>query len=87
MENKMATPLGNLFLNNKKTVIQCGDETLGFTTETLVIQFDQEKFEQLFSEGSSSPINMRKRRKIFVARSHLAMTRKQVPNGMKKTVY
>ena len=55
MENKMATPLGNFFFNNKKKMPQCDGETPGSTAETLVIQFDQEKFEQLLSEGGSSP--------------------------------
>jgi len=59
-------------------VSQCDDETLGSTAEMLGIQFDQEKFEKLLSEGSSSPINMRKHRKIFVTRSSLITTRKQV---------
>jgi len=54
MENKMVTPLGNFFFNNKKKVLQCDDKTFGSNTETLVIQFDQEKFEQLLSEGNSS---------------------------------
>jgi len=49
----MATPLGIFFFNDKKTTLQCDDKTLGSTTETLVIQFDQEKFEQLLSEGGS----------------------------------
>jgi len=86
MENKIATPLANLFFNNKKTVLQCSDETLGSTAETLVIQFDQEKFEQLLSEGGSSPINVRRHRKISMARSPLAMAWKEVPDGMKNAV-
>jgi len=52
-------------------VSQCDNQTLGSTAETLVIQFDQEKFEQLLFEGSSSPINVRKHRKISLARTPL----------------
>jgi len=55
MENKIETPLGKGFFNNKKIVSQCNDETLGFTAETLVIQFDQESFEQILSDGGSNP--------------------------------
>jgi len=54
--------------------------------ETLVIQFDQEKFEQLLSEGGSNPASARKHMKIFMARSLLAITRKQVPRGIEKAV-
>lgn len=68
----MAIPLGIFFFNNKNMVSQCDGETLGFTAEMLVIQFDQEKFEQLISKGSPSPINMCKHRKISVVRSPLA---------------
>ena len=68
----MATPFGMVFFNNKKTVSQCDDQTTGSATETVVLQFDQEKFEQLFSEGTSSSINMRKHMKISLARTPLA---------------
>jgi len=67
----MATLLGKVFFNTKETVSQCDNQTLGSTAETLVIQFDQEKFEQLLFEGSSSPINVRKHRKISLARTPL----------------
>ena len=69
----MATLLGKVFFNNKKTVPQCDDETLGSTVETLVIKFYQERFEQILSEGGSNPINMRKYRKISMVRSPLTI--------------
>ena len=72
MENKMVTPLGKFFLTNKKIMSQCDYESFASTAETLIIQFDQEKFEQLLSEGSSSPFSARKHKKILVARSPLA---------------
>ena len=84
MKNERATPLGKVFFNNKKTVPQCDNETLGSTAEMLVIQFDQEKFEQLLSKGSSSPINVCKYRKIFMARSPLATAVKQVSDETKE---
>jgi len=55
MKNKMATPLGTLFSTAENQVSQCDDQTLGSIAETLVIHFDQEKFEQLLSRGSKSP--------------------------------
>ena len=79
----MAT-LEKVFFNNKKIMSQCDDETLESTSKTLVIQFDQEKFKQLLSEGSSSYINMRKHRKISMARSPLATAWKQVFDEMKE---
>ena len=42
----MATLLGNIFSTNEKIVSQCENKTLGSTAEMVVIQFDQEKFEQ-----------------------------------------
>jgi len=42
-------PLWIVFFNTKKTVSQCEDQTLRSTAKTLVIQFDQEKFEKLLS--------------------------------------
>jgi len=80
----MATPLGNFFSANEKIMSQCDDETLGSTAETLVIQFDQEKFEQLLSKGGPNPISMRKHKKILVAMSPLDTARKQVSNEIKE---
>ena len=50
---------------------QCDDQTLGSVVETLVINFDQEKFEQLFSRGSASPLNVRKHQRISLVRAPL----------------
>ena len=55
----MATPLGNKFSIAENEVSQCDDQTLGSIAETLVLHFDQEKFDQLLSEGSTSPLNVR----------------------------
>ena len=51
----MVTPLGNIFSTNEKMVSQCDNQTLGSTAKSLVIHVDQEKFEQLLSEGGKSP--------------------------------
>ena len=87
MKNKMAALLGTFFSTNEKIVSQCDDEALGSTAETLVIQFDQKKFEQFHYEDGSSPINMRKHMKISVAKSPLAEAQKQVPDRMKRPIY
>ena len=74
----MATPLGNKFSTAENQVSQCGDQTLGSTAETLVINFDQEKLEQLLIGGSKSPLHLRQNRKISVAKVFLATSGKQV---------
>jgi len=51
---------------------------VGSTAETLIIHFDQKKFEQLFSRSSTSPLYVRKHRKVSVARAVLATSGKQV---------
>jgi len=45
MKNKMATLLGNYFSTAENQVSQCDDQILGSTAETLIIHFDQEKFD------------------------------------------
>ena len=64
----MTTSLGTSFSTAKNQVWQCDDQTLESIVETLVINFNQEKFEQLLSGGSASPLNVRKHRRIFLAR-------------------
>ena len=51
----MATPLGTVFSTAKNQVSQCEDQTFGSIVETLVIHFDQERFEQLLSGGYQKP--------------------------------
>jgi len=74
----MATPLGTVFSTAENQVSQCDDQTFGSIAETLVIHFDQEKFEQLLSGGSKSPLRVRKHREVSVARAPLANSWKQV---------
>ena len=64
-------PLGNAFSTAKNQVSQCDDQTLGSIAEMLVINFDQERFEQLLSEGITSPLHVRKHRKVSVTRAPL----------------
>ena len=75
MENKMAIPLGNYFSTPMNQVPQFD---VGSTIKTLVIHFDQERFEQLLSEGSTNLLHVRKHKKINVARAHMATSWKQV---------
>ena len=56
-------------------MLQCDIES---TTKTLVFHFEQERFEQLLSGGSTSPLHVRNHRKISVARAPLATSWKQV---------
>ena len=51
---------------------------VGSTAKTLIIHFDQKKFEQLFSRGSTGPLQVCKHRKVSVARAPLATFEKQV---------
>ena len=60
----MATPLGNVFPIDEKVVAQVGLKPVGSTVESLVIEFDLEKFKQLLSSGSVSPKSIRKYRKV-----------------------
>ena len=68
----MATLLGTLFSAADNQVSQCDDQTFGSIAETLVINFDQEKFEQLLTGGSKNPLRVRKHIKVSVANVSLA---------------
>ena len=85
-ENKIATPLETEFSTAKNEVSQCDDQTLGFIVETLVIHFDQEKFEQLLFGSSASLLNVRKQRKISLTRAHLVKVWKPVSIETCKTL-
>jgi len=49
MENKIATPLEIYSSTNEKTMSQHDNQAMETTTGTLVISFDQEKFEEILS--------------------------------------
>jgi len=70
----MVTPLEIEFSTVENEVSQCDIQTLESTAETLVIHFDQERFEQLLSGGSTNLLDVREHRKITVARASLANT-------------
>jgi len=71
----MTTPLGNCFSTAENQVSQCD---IGSTAETLVIHFDEVKFEQLLFGGGTSPLHVRKHRKVSVARAPLATSWRRV---------
>ena len=51
----MATPLGTTFSTDEQVVVQ-GDVTcMGKTVESLVVEFNQAKYEEFLSSGSKSP--------------------------------
>ena len=78
MKNKMTTLLGKIFSNNKKIVLQHEDQTLKTTTETFVISFDHEKFEEILSQSGNSPLLVRQHRKITLTKAPLAVSLKPI---------
>ena len=55
----METPLEIIFSTYENAVAQVDLKLLGSTVESLVVKFDQEKFEQLLSPGSICPKSTR----------------------------
>jgi len=51
----MATPLGTSFSTNKNAVVQADVRLLEKTVESLIVEFDQEKFGEFLSSGFVSP--------------------------------
>ena len=69
----MVTPLENkVFFRNKQIMSQCNSQKSELIiVENLVIQFDQEKFEELLSGGSPA-LHPRKHRRVSVAKAPAA---------------
>jgi len=87
MENKMATSLGKAFSTAENQVLQCDDQILESIAKTLVIHFDQKKFERLLFRGSTSPQHVRKHREVSATRANLATSWKQVSVETNKTLW
>ena len=51
----MATPLGIVFSTEEKAVAQTNLKLLESTVKSLIVEFDQEKFEELLSSGPLVP--------------------------------
>ena len=71
----MTTPLGTTFSTDKKVVAQTDLKFIGSTIESLIVELDQEKFEQLLSSGSVSPKFIQKYHKISSETCSLASSK------------
>ena len=60
----MATPLGTNFTTEDEVVAQAVLKLLGSNVKSLVVEFDQEKYEKLLSTGSISPKSLRRLRQV-----------------------
>jgi len=60
----MATPLGMIYYTDEEMVAQSDTELLGSMVESLVVEFDQERYEKFLSAGSVSPKATRRFRKV-----------------------
>jgi len=60
----MVTPRGTSFSTDEKAVAQADVQLLRKTVESLVVKFDQGKFEEFLSLGSASPKIMRHYHKV-----------------------
>jgi len=60
----MVTPLGTAFSTDENAMAQSDVQLLGNTVESLVIEFNQEKFEKFLFSDSASPKAMRQYRKV-----------------------
>ena len=70
----MTITVGEIFSTIEKIVAQHDKVAVGDMSETLVIEFDQDNYEELLSSGKSSPIPLRKYRKITVAKMESTST-------------
>ena len=60
----MATTVGATILSDDMVVAQCDKIAAGTTVESLVIEFNQAKYEEYLSSNSSSPRSARKCRRV-----------------------
>lgn len=63
---KLVTLLGSLVISNDMVVAQSGNILVGTMVESLVMEFDQEKYEDFLSSGSISPKSLQKYRKVQI---------------------
>jgi len=61
---KMATTVGETILSDEMVVAQSDVIATGTMVESLVIEFDQAKYEEYLSSDSSSPRSARKYRRV-----------------------
>jgi len=60
----MTTPLGTTFFTDEQVVAQGDVSFMGKTVESLVVEFDQAKYEEFLSSGSKSPRVAQQYRKV-----------------------
>jgi len=60
----MSIPLGTIYYTDEEMVAQSDTELLGSMVESLIVEFDQERYEKFLSAGSVSPKATRKFRKV-----------------------
>jgi len=80
----MVIPLGTVFSTDKKTVAQADLKLLGSTVESLIVKFDQEKFEELLFSCSISPKVSSKTRSQVSLEASLCFFIKQVAQPLLK---
>ena len=76
----MATPLGTTFSTDEQVVAQGDVNCMGKTIESLVVEFDQAKYEEFLSSGSRSP-KARAYRRVSsgtVSYTHLTLPTKRI---------
>jgi len=60
----MATTVGEIILSDEMIVAQSDEVAAGTMVESLVIEFDQAKYEEYLSSDASSPRSARKCRRV-----------------------
>ena len=60
----MVTPLGNVFFIDEKVMALADIKLVGSMVESIVIEFDQGKFEEFFSSSSKSQKATRQYRRV-----------------------
>ena len=63
-KQKMVIPLGSSFSTDDNTVVQADVKFIRSMVESLIVEFDQEKFEEFLFVGSKSPKVMRQYRRV-----------------------
>ena len=60
----MVTPLGNILSTDEKAVAQADTKFMGSNGRIVIVEFDQEKFEEFLSSGPKSPRAVRQYHKV-----------------------
>jgi len=61
----MVTPVGLVFSTDKKAIAQADIKLFGSTVESLIIEFDLEKFKELSSGSVTSKVSSETRSQVF----------------------